>query len=632
MPDRSEGRDDVEEAGPVDRTRAPRITVGLAYYSPYVSGLSEVARRLCEEMARRGWEVHVVTTRHDPGLARHAVVGGVGIRRCRTLMGLGRAPVSPSFPISLIRSARQSDVTLLHLPLPEAGLVSLFVPRSRLFTFYHCDPATLQVPGESLFRRLIDLSSRIAVRRSHTAISTSEDYARSSRLSRDLLRRNAVIPPPCIERPLGEPSFRETPGLHVGFLGRIVEEKGLEHLVAAFRRLEDPDARLLVAGEFDELAGGSVIRSVSRVAAGDPRIRFLGYLPEESIPDFYASLDVFVLPSVDSFEAFGIVQVEALLAGVPVITTDLPGVRTVAPSLGAGTVVPRRDARALEQALREAEHTTVDRAAIRDSALEAYGVDSVTTRLEAVLGPAELVSRARRARRARPTPACNSLFDDDPEKYAELREGWLFERRVRHVVDFLAAARPGDVVLEIGPGTGGLLERLAAARPDLRFRGVEPIGSYVKYASDRWTDHDPEHLRMLHGFAEDLDELDLEPADWVLSNDVLHHVLDFTRTAAAVAAVAKPWAQWLAIEPNPQNPWVVWYHTRTPGEQVFRERRFLAAAAATGWELCGREHLFLVPQALKRPPRSLVTLERVFERLPVISGGTALRLSRTAIE
>jgi 2-polyprenyl-3-methyl-5-hydroxy-6-metoxy-1,4-benzoquinol methylase len=161
---------------------------------------------------------------------------------------------------------------------------------------------------------------------------------------------------------------------------------------------------------------------------------------------------------------------------------------------------------------------------------------------------------------------------------------------------------------------------------------VEPIESYVKYASGRWEGIDPDRLRMVAGFAEDLAELDLEPVDWILSNDVLHHVRDLTATGAAVAALARPWARWLAIEPNPQNPWVIWYHTRTAGEQVFNERGFVAAATSTGWQLTGKDHLFLVPQAIKSPPAALVAMERALERLPVISGGTALHLVRTPIE
>jgi len=188
-------------------------------------------------------------------------------------------------------------------------------------------------------------------------------------------------------------------------------------------------------------------------------------------------------------------------------------------------------------------------------------------------------------------------------------------------------ARPGDVVLEVGCGTGGLLRRLSAERPDLRFRGVEPLESYVEFCG-RQSTVDADRLTVVQGFAENLGTLDLPKADWILTNDVLHHVDDFLLATQGLAAVSQPWAQWLSIEPNPQNPWVIWYHTRTEGERVFHARTFLKAARESGWELLNSDRLFLVPQAIRQPPKVLQLAERGAERMPVISGGLLLHLSR----
>ena len=152
-----------------------------------------------------------------------------------------------------------------------------------------------------------------------------------------------VVAPPCPAPPPGQPTYRETDGPHIGFLGRIVREKGLEHLVRGFRALPDPDARLLIGGDFTHVAGGSVIAQVRAAIDGDPRVRLLGFVPEERLGEFYASLDVFTLPSVNAFEAFGIVQAVAMLAGVPVLSSDIPGVRQPVMQTGFGTLVPPAD-------------------------------------------------------------------------------------------------------------------------------------------------------------------------------------------------------------------------------------------------------------------------------------------------
>ncbi|MFZ4517539.1 MAG: class I SAM-dependent methyltransferase [Microthrixaceae bacterium] len=220
----------------------------------------------------------------------------------------------------------------------------------------------------------------------------------------------------------------------------------------------------------------------------------------------------------------------------------------------------------------------------------------------------------------------NAQFDDDPDGYDARREGWLFERRLRELRLHLDTLRDGDTVVEVGSGTGLLLRRLAAERPALRFVGVEPIEGYVDFARSRAAELP--NLRFEVGTGERLAESDPGRADLVLTNDVLHHVEDLDATCAGVGDVARPWTQWVAIEPNPQNPWVIWYHTRTEGEALFRPRAFLAAAARHGWSAVQRAHLFLVPQAIARPPRPLVLAERGLERLPVLSGGSLIRLVR----
>ena len=82
-------------------------------------------------------------------------------------------------------------------------------------------------------------------------------------------------------------------------------------------------------------------------------ISFLGKIAEEKMEEFYSSLDVFVLPSVNSLEAFGMVQIEAMFCGTPVIATDLYGVRTIVQKTGMGRVVKRNDPESLAHGIGE---------------------------------------------------------------------------------------------------------------------------------------------------------------------------------------------------------------------------------------------------------------------------------------
>ncbi|GAA4743844.1 glycosyltransferase family 4 protein [Actinomycetospora chibensis] len=359
------------------------VVIVLTYYAPYVSGLTNVARDVAEGLAARGWRVCVVTSKHDPALPTHDERNGVRIVRAPVLARVGKGTIGINLTRMALHEMRRSRVANLHLPLIEAGLLSRLssVP---VVSTYHCD-VTLP-PGlvNGLQRRAIDRASAGALRHSVTTVVSSEDYARHSRMWDVIRPALAEIPPPCLPRGEGRPGFRDGTGFHVGFLGRLVEEKGVEHLVDAFRALDDPGARLLIGGDYLGVAGGSVVDRVRRHAGDDPRISLLGFVADERLDDFYASLDAFALPSVNAFEAFGIVQVVAMRAGVPAVVSDLPGVRTVVGTTGFGEVVPPGDVRELTAALRRLRDDPPDAAAGRAAADEHFGVEAVLDAYEAV--------------------------------------------------------------------------------------------------------------------------------------------------------------------------------------------------------------------------------------------------------
>jgi len=263
----------------------------------------------------------------------------------------------------------------------EAGPIARTAASPTVLT-YHCDVSLPSGFINGLQRQAIDASSRLAMRAARQVVVTSQDYAQHSRLSRSIVEKLTTIPPPCHEYPAGEPTFRRTEGLHVGFLGRIVEEKGLEFLVEAFRRLRDPDARLLIGGEFSKVAGQSVVQRVREQIGDDSRIELLGFIEADRLADFYASIDIFALPSINAFEAFGIVQVEAMMAGVPVVASDLPGVRVPVKETGMGEIAVPTDADSIEKAIHRLRDAPPDSTQGRTKAIELYSAESVIERYD----------------------------------------------------------------------------------------------------------------------------------------------------------------------------------------------------------------------------------------------------------
>ncbi|AEB43272.1 glycosyltransferase family 4 protein [Micromonospora maris] len=326
------------------------LCVAVNYYSPYVSGLTEVARVLAEGLVERGWRVAVVAVRHDPELPLRESRNGVDVYRSPVVASISRGPVSPGFPALVRRIARRSQVVNLHLPMLEGALITALPLGVPVVSTYHIDlwlPPTLVTRAAMAAVRV---SSRITLRRSDAVVVNSDDQAQYSELW-PILRssQRSAIPAPCLDRRGGEPTFRETDGPHIGFLGRIVPDKGLDYLVAAFAEITDPQARLLLGGDYLTVAGGSVIDRIRAAAQRDPRIRILGLLRGQQINDFYASIDAFALPSIA--ESFGIAQAEAMMCGIPSVTTDLPGGRYPVLATGMGRIVQPRDPVGLRAAL-----------------------------------------------------------------------------------------------------------------------------------------------------------------------------------------------------------------------------------------------------------------------------------------
>ncbi len=360
------------------------LCVAVNYYSPYVSGLTEVARVLAEGLAGRGWRVAVVAVRHDPALPLWEHRNGVDVYRSPVVATVSRGPVSPGFPALVRRIARRSRVVNLHLPMLEGALITALPLRVPVVTTYHIDlwlPPTLVTRAAMAAVRV---SSRITLRRSDAVVVNSEDQAQHSELW-PVLRasQRSAIPAPCLDRRGGEAAYRETSGAHIGFLGRIVPDKGLDYLVAAFAEISDPQARLLLGGDYLTVAGGSVIDRIRAAAQRDPRIRILGLLRGRQINDFYASIDAFALPSVA--ESFGIAQAEAMMCGIPSVTTDLPGGRYPVLATGMGRIVAPRDPAGLRTALLDV--LGWDAATRREGAkraLEEFGVDGCLDRYAAL--------------------------------------------------------------------------------------------------------------------------------------------------------------------------------------------------------------------------------------------------------
>jgi len=354
-----------------------KILIVLTYYTPYMSGVTEFARMLAEDLSQRH-DVTLLTTQHDLSLPQEEVIGGVRVLRAPVFARMHKGVLSLRFISMFHRLAQSHDVVNLHMPMLESGLLALLTPRSKLVVNYQCDMAVVGGLMDRLAVTVTRLSCWLATRRARDIGVLTHDYANSSTWLHGTRKKQREVLAPM--KPMPWPDFpAETDGVfRFGFVGRFVAEKGLPVLLEAFSRLQKvygDQIRLVLVGDTHNIAGGGIMDSIhEHISLLGSSVEVRGRVSETELQDFYQRLDVLVLPSVNRYEAFGMVQLEAMLSGSRVIASNLPGVRTIVQNTGNGEVVPVGDANALAAAMERLLVNRRDRtrADVRERALRAY--------------------------------------------------------------------------------------------------------------------------------------------------------------------------------------------------------------------------------------------------------------------
>jgi glycosyltransferase involved in cell wall biosynthesis len=315
------------------------------YYPPHMGGIETHLHTLCTSL-RDVADVRAVVASGN-AQAESVVLDQVPVERVATPFTLASAPLCPGM-VSRIRHSA-ADLIHVHLPNPTAVLAYLASGhRGPLVVTYHSDTVRQAILGPA-FNPILHRF----LRRSTAIIATSPNYLATSNVLARHRDRCHVIPygiplsqfESCdaasvdrVRRQFGE-------RLVLG-VGRLVYYKGFEYAIEAMRNVR---GRLLLAGTgplLEKLQALAVSRGV-----GD-RVVFLGEIQNNDITPYYHAADAFILPSIARSEAFGIVQIEAMAAGRPVINTSLDsGVPFVSQDGITGLTIPPEDPQALASAI-----------------------------------------------------------------------------------------------------------------------------------------------------------------------------------------------------------------------------------------------------------------------------------------
>lgn len=344
-----------------------KILTVLTYYRPHTSGLTIYVERLARTLAKRGHEVTVLTSQYEDDLPREELAGGVRILRAPVWFRVSKGVIMPTFGYLAWKLVLENDVIHLHLPQFDAAGVALRgrILRKPTVISYHSD--LLLPPG--LFNRFVNqvvhLMNNLAGLFTHRIVAYTQDFADHSPFLQRFAEKVQVIHPPVELPEAGEDRIAAFERQHnpegkfpvIGMATRFAAEKGVEVLLAALPKVLEqyPGSMVLYAGQYQgvwkEEAYLERLRPTIREYEDRGQWRFLGNLSPEEMAAFYPNLDVLVVPSLNSTETFGLVQIEAMMNGVPTVASDLPGVRQPPQMTGMGEVIPIGDAESLADAI-----------------------------------------------------------------------------------------------------------------------------------------------------------------------------------------------------------------------------------------------------------------------------------------
>jgi glycosyltransferase involved in cell wall biosynthesis len=325
-----------------DGRRARILHVGK-FYPPYRGGMETHLQDLCRSIAPFA-DVSVLVSNS----ARHTVLerdGDIPVERSGAWANIASAPICPD----MVRAIRRAKADIVHLHCPNPMAVISYLASG------HSGHAVITYQSDVIRQRILrfayqPLFNRVATR-AKAIICLSPNYIESSPVLNRFREKCHVIPhgicPEKFEH-ADESAAAEIRARYgdriVLAIGRLVYYKGFEYLI---RAVAATDATLLIVGT------GPLrerLLQVARQCGTADRVHFLGKV--EDVRPYYHTAQLFALPSVARSEAFGIVQVEAMACGTPVVNTRLDtGVPFVSLHGVSGLTVPLADAPALQRAI-----------------------------------------------------------------------------------------------------------------------------------------------------------------------------------------------------------------------------------------------------------------------------------------
>ena len=323
-------------------------------FYPFVGGVENYVYNLSKELVKKGHKVTVICA-NEPNTKRKETINGIDVKRLPYIGKIANTNITPTLPLELFKE--DFDIIHTHLPTPWSADWSTIFAKLKskpLVLTYHNDIVSKGLT--SYIAKFYNLTSlKMVLELSDKIVITQSSYLnRSPYLSK--YRDKIEVIPVGVDtekfKPLNIQEYENTL-FFLSILDKFHEYKGLEYLLKALKIVKDEikNVKLIVGGEGDLK---SYYQEIANSLGLENNVRFVGFIPDSKIVEYYNRCSAFVLPSYSSDqEGFGIVLLEALACGKPVITTEIVGVSKDVQEFNAGVVVKPRDVDSLANAIVE---------------------------------------------------------------------------------------------------------------------------------------------------------------------------------------------------------------------------------------------------------------------------------------
>lgn len=329
-----------------------KIVQTPARFYPSIGGVENYVYYLSKELVKKGYKVTVICA-NEPSTRREEIIDGIIVKRLPYVGKIANTNITHTLPFKLFRE--DFDIIHTHLPTPWSADWSVILAKFKkkpIIITYHND--IVSTGFASYIAKLYNLTSlNIILKMSEKIIITQPKYFDRSPYLKKYREKIKVVPVGVDInkfKPLNVDEEEHTL-FFLSVLDKFHEYKGLKYLLKALRivKNEIKDIKLIIGGEgelktyYQELA--------NHLGVGG-NVNFVGFIPDDKLVEYYNRCSIFVLPSYSSDqEGFGIVLLEALACGKPVVTTEIVGISEDVQKSNAGIIVKPHDIESLADAI-----------------------------------------------------------------------------------------------------------------------------------------------------------------------------------------------------------------------------------------------------------------------------------------